>query len=229
MCRFLVGVATALMVLSLFFMSAPAFETAQPLVKKIYCAGPLFNAKEREEMEQIAVLLEKSGFRVFLPHRDGINLADLLDSFLANGVPHSKALDILNKAIFYLDVFKVLDSDGLILNMNGRVPDEGAMVEAGIAWHAGKAIVIYSDDARSLVSGNDNPLVMGLSGFNKLSDINKIPQAFKAIFAAGTSPEKRSDLGTEGLVSKGRQILETLSTKNNSKAVARDLMQLLDR
>jgi nucleoside 2-deoxyribosyltransferase len=147
--RFLVGVSITLMFLSLFFTSARGFETAQPLAKKIYCAGPLFNAKEREEMEQIAVLLEKSGFRVFLPHRDGIEFANLLDSFVGHGVPRSKALDILNKAIFNLDVFQVLDSDGLILNMNGRVPDEGAMVEAGIAWRAGKAIVIYSDDARS--------------------------------------------------------------------------------
>lgn len=44
---------------------------------KIYCAGPLFNDKEKEEMTEIAVALEESGFGVFLPHRDGFEFAHL--------------------------------------------------------------------------------------------------------------------------------------------------------
>ena len=33
---------------------------------KIYCAGPLFNPKEREEMSQIASVLEHAGYSAFL-------------------------------------------------------------------------------------------------------------------------------------------------------------------
>jgi nucleoside 2-deoxyribosyltransferase len=225
--RFLVGVAISLMALPVFFAPVLAAEPVQQVAKKIYCAGPLFTAKEKEEMGQIARLLEKSGFRVFLPHRDGIQFASLLDSFIANGVPRPKAVEILNKAIFYLDVFQVLDSDGLILNMNGRVPDEGAIVEAGIAWQAGKTIVIYKDDARSLVDGNDNPLIMGLTGFKKLRDINEIPQVFKTHFAAGL-PDKCADSGSKALVAKGWQILEIVSSQKGAAEVARAIMRVLD-
>ncbi len=225
--RFLVGLEVALLALNVFFAPVLAAEPAQLVPKKIYCAGPLFTAKEKEEMEQIARLLEKSGFRVFLPHRDGIQFAILLDSFIANGIPRPKAVEILNKAIFYLDVFQVLDSDGLILNMNGRVPDEGAMVEAGIAWQAGKTIVIYKDDARSLMDGNDNPLIMGLTGLKKLRDINEIPQVFKTHFAAGL-PDKRADSGSKVLVAKGRQILEIVSSQEGTAEAARAIMRVMD-
>ena len=42
---------------------------------KIYCAGPPFNDKEREEMQEIADELEAKNFDVFLPHRDGFEFA----------------------------------------------------------------------------------------------------------------------------------------------------------
>lgn len=136
--RFMIKVIVIYILFVCCSTQAPAADQPQSGVRKIYCAGPLFNAKEREEMGQITSVLEKNGFSVFLPHRDGIQLAVMLDVFIANGIPRQKAVEILNKAIFYLDVYQVLDSDGLILNLNGRVPDEGSLVEAGIAWQAGK-------------------------------------------------------------------------------------------
>lgn len=190
--RFMIKVVVIYILFVCCSTQAPAADQPQSGVRKIYCAGPLFNAKEREEMEQITSALEKSGFRVFLPHRDGIQLAVMLDVFIANGIPRQKAVEILNKAIFYLDVYQVLDSDGLILNLNGRVPDEGSLVEAGIAWQAGKAIVIYKDDSRSLVDGNDNPLIMGLTGFRSLRNIQEIPKQFSLLFAThvpGKAPQ----------------------------------------
>jgi nucleoside 2-deoxyribosyltransferase len=145
---------------------------------KIYCAGPLFNTKEKEEMAEIAAALETSGYRVFLPHRDGFEFAHLVDVLKGIGLSDARASKLLNKAIFTLDVFHVLDSDGLVLNINGRVPDEGATVEAGIAWNAGKQVVIYKNDARTLVNGNDNPLLLGLSSFVTIGAISEIPAAF---------------------------------------------------
>lgn len=148
---------------------------------KIYCAGPLFNTKEKEEMAEIAAALESSGYRVFLPHRDGFEFAHLVDILKGMGLSDSRASRLLNKAIFTLDVYHVLDSDGLVLNINGRVPDEGATVEAGIAWNAGKQVVIYKNDARTLVNGNDNPLLLGLSSFVTIGDISEIPAVFEKL------------------------------------------------
>jgi nucleoside 2-deoxyribosyltransferase len=145
---------------------------------KIYCAGPLFNEKEKEEMLEIASALENNGYDVFLPHRDGFEFANLLRVFKEKGHSENDAYRLLNKAIFILDVFQVIDSDGLILNINGRVPDEGAAVEAGIAWNAGKVVAIYKNDSRTLLNGGDNPLILGLAEFGTISKISDIPKAF---------------------------------------------------
>lgn len=149
---------------------------------KIYCAGPLFNNKEKEEMKEIADALEKNAYRVFLPQRDGFEFANLFATFEEIGISKKKARFLLNKAIFTLDVYEILESDGLVLNINGRVPDEGAMVEAGIAWNAGKQIVLYKNDARTLLDGNDNPLLLGLSDFRTINILNEIPKEFDNLF-----------------------------------------------
>ncbi|MCK5564449.1 MAG: nucleoside 2-deoxyribosyltransferase [Planctomycetes bacterium] len=150
---------------------------------KIYCAGPLFNPKEREEMANIAAVLEHAGYSVFLPQRDGLELAKLLPVLLEKDVSQETASAVLNKAIFSLDVFEVMDSDGMILNMNGRVPDEGAMVEAGMAWAHEKPIVIFKNDDRSLIHGNCNPLVMGLADFEFVDKYESIPIVFDEKFS----------------------------------------------
>ena len=141
-------------------------------------------------MAEIAAVLEENGFRVFLPHRDGFEFAHLLDTFKKIGVSEAKANRLLNKAIFTLDVYEVLNCDGLVLNLNGRVPDEGATVEAGIAWNAGKQVVIYKNDARTLINGSDNPLILGLSDFVTIESISKIPIEFQDLLTGNALDNK---------------------------------------
>lgn len=154
-------------------------------MKRIYCAGPLFNPKEREDMEAIAAALQEAGYAVFLPHRDGIELARVNSALVKNDYSLEEANSILARAIFKIDTFQVADNDGLVLNLNGRVPDEGAMVEAGIAWAFGKPVVIHKNDSRSLIDGLDNPLVAGLSKFKIISTIEQIPTEFDRLFSDG--------------------------------------------
>ena len=154
-------------------------------MKRIYCAGPLFNPKEREDMEAIADALQEAGYAVFLPHRDGIEMARVNSALVRNGYSLAEANSILARAIFKIDTYQVASNDGLVLNLNGRVPDEGAMVEAGIAWALGKPVVIHKDDSRSLIDGLDNPLVAGLSKFRIISKIGQIPTEFDRIFSDG--------------------------------------------
>ena len=40
---------------------------------RVYCAGPLFNRAERDEMTDIADVLCEAGYTVYLPHRDGMD------------------------------------------------------------------------------------------------------------------------------------------------------------
>jgi len=157
---------------------------------RIYCAGPLFNRFEQEEMAEIARTLEGAGFPAFLPQRDGFVFADVQREFLRGGYELAESSRMIQQAIFWLDTYEVvLECQGLVLNMNGRVPDEGAVAEAAMAWMAGRAIVIYKADSRSLIQGSDNPLVLGLGNFVKVSTIPEIAYAFAQIFRAHRPPK----------------------------------------
>ena len=150
---------------------------------RIYCAGPLFNRAEREEMAEIARTLEGAGFSAFLPHRDSFLFPDVHREFLRGGYDSAEATGMIQRAIFCLDTYEVVSGcQGLVLNMNGRVPDEGAVAEAAMAWMAGKAVVLYKADSRSLIQGNDNDLVLGLGSFGKVSTIPEIAYAFAQLF-----------------------------------------------
>jgi len=169
---------------------------------------------EREEMGRIASVLEKAGYSVFLPQRDGLEFAELFPLFLEKGIPAQEAQRILNMAIFSLDVFQIADSEGLLLNMNGRVPDEGAMVEAGIAWAHDKVIVIFRSDSRSLIEGNCNPLVVGLSDFSLVDDYADITHAFDTRFAVMAEREMLGrDCGCEAATKSGKEISDYLAPK----------------
>ncbi len=194
---------------------------------KIYCAGPLFNPKEREEMQQIASALENSGYSVFLPQRDGLEFAKLFPIFLERGVRPQDAQSILNMAIFSLDVFQIVNCSGLLLNMNGRVPDEGAMVEAGIAWANNKVVVIFRSDSRSLIEGNCNPLVLGLSDFSFVSAYDGIAPAFEARFSAVAEDELLArDNQFEAATKNGKEISEYLASQRSGYDLADLLINL---
>lgn len=194
---------------------------------KIYCAGPLFNPKEREEMEHIAVCLEQAGYPVFLPQRDGLEFSRLLPVLLQRSLSAEDATKILNNAIFCLDVFHITDSRGLVLNMNGRVPDEGAMVEAGIAWAHDKTLVIFKNDDRSLLEGNCNPMVLGLSNFEFVSKYEEIPSVFSAKFSkrADEFPNFQNSR-FEAATQNGKEISSCLASEKDTRDITDLLIDL---
>lgn len=194
---------------------------------KIYCAGPLFNPKERETMSEIAAALEAAGYRVFLPHKDGLQLGQILPVVQEHGLSYKQASEICNKAIFALDVFQIVDGDGIIVNVNGRVPDEGAMVEAGIAWAHGKALVIFNTDARSLIQGNCNPMVMGLADFKWTTNYDEIITEFDQLFASGVPASVSGSLPVFEIANRqGRQISECLATRKPMLELTKLIMKL---
>ena len=98
----------------------------------------------------IAAELEAAGHQTFLPQRDGIELSEAGRELAALQMSSDDIGDLLQRAIFCLDVYKLLGwSEAVVANINGRVPDEGTVVEAALAWHAQIPIVLYKSDARS--------------------------------------------------------------------------------
>lgn len=148
----------------------------------VYCAGPLFNQAEREEMASIADLLSDRGFGVYLPHRDGMEFRLVREELIQRGWGAEVAGAFLHSAIFALDIFQLVsECEALVWNMNGRVPDEGAVSEAAIAWTLGKPILAYKEDARSMIAGRDNPLLAGLVDFETISQLSRIPECLEEI------------------------------------------------
>jgi nucleoside 2-deoxyribosyltransferase len=148
---------------------------------KIYCAGPLFNQSERDEMTSIAEALVAAGYEVYLPHRDGMEFRLVHEVLVGRGWEQALAGQFLHEAIFALDVFQLaVDCQAVVWNLNGRVPDEGAVSEAAIAWTLGKPLVAYRDDVRSLIAGRLNPLLAGLVDFRWAESVEEIVPALHA-------------------------------------------------
>lgn len=134
---------------------------------------------------EIAQTLNGAGFTTFLPHKDCFVFEDVYREFLRAGYDDAEASRMIQRAIFCLDTYEVISAcDGLVLNMNGRVPDEGAVAEAAMAWMTSKSIVLYKSDSRSVFRGKDNPLVSGLGSFVTVSTMPEIAYAFTQLFRA---------------------------------------------
>lgn len=178
---------------------------------RIYCSGPLFCPEERAGMAQIARIFEEAGYETFLPHRDGIERFVLgsANNPAANLPGISKLTEAINRAIFCLDIYQIVEGcDALVFNMNGRVPDEGGVVETAVAWSVGRPLVVYKHDARSKVGGNDNSMVTGLTPeFATVGALEALPRevekAREALRAAGGTRK-----GGEGLPAHVREALE---------------------
>lgn len=124
------------------------------MIKKVYIAGPLFSHAELEFNEKIDKYLQMLGFKTFLPQRDGYLLADLMAQFSDK----QEAID----TIFDKDIEEIKSCDVVLFVLDGRVPDEGACVEVGLAYAYNKECIGFKSDTRSLMGEMDNPLLLGV-------------------------------------------------------------------
>ena len=120
--------------------------------KRIYFAGPMFSQGEKDYNLKLTHVLEEYGYEVFLPQRDGIEAA------LLEGLTQ----DEMVKMIFAKDESEIRKADIVFFLVDGRVPDEGACVELGIAYAYNKRCYGFMTDTRSLELGLElNPLISG--------------------------------------------------------------------
>jgi nucleoside 2-deoxyribosyltransferase len=149
--------------------------------KKVYCAGPMFSPAEKWEQKRIGWHLQKANYEIFLPQRDGIELKSMMDYLVAKPEVMREVMiftPILRSAVFALDFYMVLQwCDAIVFNMNGRMPDDGGIVEATGAYVAGKAVVLYKETPVSFIGGDDNPMIDGLARFVNVQTKTGIPEA----------------------------------------------------
>src|SRR5918992_1637410 len=124
----------------------------------IYLAGPLFSEAERCFNLELTHRLEALGFDVFLPQRDGVE---------RDRPPYdTMGPEERRRVIFELDRSRILDSDVFLIVLDGRVPDEGACVELGIAYcqkylQKGEKLLVglHTDTRAAFVGGRLNAMV----------------------------------------------------------------------
>lgn len=130
---------------------ARIYEKEQRNSGRVYCSGPLFNHAELVLMKSISSTLEGAGYETFLPQRDGLEAFGMnsINNSVLNSYPFRLFQPIMHRAVFRLDVFEVIKTcDIFLINLNGILPDEGALVEWALAIAAGKPVIIYCNDAR---------------------------------------------------------------------------------
>ena len=132
---------------------------------KIYIAGPLFCEAELEYNKKLDTFLSDIGFATFLPQRDGYKLVKL-----EKKVSRLEALRI----IFERDVQEIRNCDVVVFNMDGRVPDDGACVEIGIAYALGKECIGLKTDVRSTFGAADNPMILGALKFRVVRSFDEL-------------------------------------------------------
>ena len=170
-----------IVIISTFALTACNSKTESPKTepstvantgKRVYFAGPMFNQAEKDYNLKMTKVLEDYGYTVFLPQRDGIEGA-LLDG---------KSEEEMIEMIFPLDVQNVLDADILFMNLDGRVPDEGACVELGIAYANNKRCYGFKTDTRAAERALDlNPMISGcMTKIFKDYDGDKLIEDLKA-------------------------------------------------
>ena len=128
----------------------------------IYLAAPLFCKAEQSFNMKLTEKLEDLEFTVFLPQRDGVE---------SSKPPYSEmAIEELRQSIFAIDREKVLEADIFLFVLDGRVPDDGACVELGIAYaqkyllKRDKLIIGLHTDMRGAFAFLDtklNPIILG--------------------------------------------------------------------
>lgn len=119
---------------------------------RVYFAAPLFCESEKDYNLKLTEVLEEAGYEVFLPQRDGYLASEL----------EGKSEEELVQMIFEKDTEEVLKADVLVFNLDGRVPDEGACVELGLAYANGKRCYGLRTDVRAVESGLElNPMITG--------------------------------------------------------------------
>lgn len=126
--------------------------TRQP---RIYYAASLFNEGERAFNREVVAMLHELGYSIWFPQDDVGPVADFMEK---DGMTLTEA----RRHVFELNIEEVRNVDLLVICLDGRVPDEGACVEAGIAWGLGKRVIALRTDDRSAGPGGDNIMIDGI-------------------------------------------------------------------
>ncbi len=119
---------------------------------KAYLAAPLFCQGEREFNLRVDTVVRSVGLDTFLPQRDGGEAARL--------IRQGMDVHVVRQRLFDLDCAAIADCALFVFVLDGRVPDEGACVELGMAFARGKPCFGLQTDSRRFDGTDSNNLMI---------------------------------------------------------------------
>jgi nucleoside 2-deoxyribosyltransferase len=119
---------------------------------RVYFAAPLFNANERLFNAHVVAALERF-CSVFLPQRDGMLLAEMIE----RGVDPVVA----GQRIYEQDCAAIRSADCIVALLDGGYVDEGVAFEVGFGKALGKICVALQTDVRRCLPSGNNPMIEG--------------------------------------------------------------------
>jgi hypothetical protein len=145
----------------------------------------MFSTGDKDEQNALAEALTKAGFECHVPHRDGIEVAAVM-KLLNDPSNHigtmlepfvlSRCIAWVTRTVVALDVYEAIeDCQCTVINIDGRIPDEGSLVEATLAWYAGSPVIRYQTTSIRELGGNNNPMIGVISDWPP--DLGQHPRA----------------------------------------------------
>jgi len=164
-----------------------ASPTNPPDGSPVYLSGPMFSAADLWQQAAIAAAVESAGYATYLPQRDGIEVGNVMA--MVNNVNDPAVaglMQFVREIVFSMDVYQLLSRcQSVVFNMDGRVPDDGSVVEAAAAFASGRPIVIWKTTPITMLGGTDNPMVSGLAmNWQTVNELTALPAAIAAAVAA---------------------------------------------
>jgi len=135
---------------------------------RVYFAASLFNEGERAINRQVEEMINELGYSTWFPQEDVGLLTDFIEK---DGMSLAEA----REHIFRLNIKEVQEADTVVFVLDGRVPDEGACIETGIAWGLNKRIIGLKTDFRDGEPGGNNILTDGI-GSEMAGSIDELRQ-----------------------------------------------------
>ncbi len=133
---------------------------------RAYYAAGLFNQGERAFNLEVKAVLDELGYETWFPQES----AGLLDDYINEGM----SVDEARHKIFKVNLQAVEACDVLVFVLDGRVPDEGACIEAGVAFGRDKRCIGLKTDFRNVEGGGNNLMIDGILDYRVAGSLDEL-------------------------------------------------------
>jgi len=135
---------------------------------RVYYAAGLFNEAERAFNREVVTMLHELGYSTWFPQED----VGVLGDFIEQGMTLAEARD----HIFRMNIREVAAADLIVFVLDGRVPDEGACIEAGVGFGMNKRLIGLKTDFRDAEPGGNNLMIDGILDYQIAGSIDELRQ-----------------------------------------------------